>query len=203
MNIFELLLEDEDYQGVDAISLVETPAMESDFVALNEDKRVLLAEVNKDKRILLGTALIPEKPIYRNQDGKEFYIYFSKDTIRKVAENFFKQGNQSNATLEHQEAIEGITVFESWIVEDEIHDKSRKYGLNAPVGSWVLSMKVDNEDVWSNYVKNDKVFGFSIEGRFADKLMKSKKNAQLSDNKLNKIIDDFKREIQRYYNANH
>lgn len=174
MQLYEMLINEDDlFHGVNAISLVENPAIESDFVALSKDsKKVMLAEVNEEKRILVGCALIPEKPIYRNMNGEEFYIYFSKDTVRKAAELFFKNHNQDKATLEHAEAIDGLHVFESWIVEDETHDKSRAYGLDAPVGSWVVTMKVNDNDIWNNYVKNNKVFGFSIEGQFANMLVK-------------------------------
>ena len=148
--------------GVNALSLVESPAIMSDWVALGDQKPVLLAEVNADKQILLGAALIPDKPIYRNMGGEEFYIYFSKDTIAKAAEMFFKRSNQNNATLEHQQPIEGMTIFESWIVDNPEFDKSKQYGLDVPAGTWMVSMKVDNKDIWDNYVKNNKVFGFSL-----------------------------------------
>ena len=171
MKLYELLIDEEnEFSGVNAVSIVENPAIQSDFIALADQKPVLLARTNEDKRILMGAALIPDKPIYRNIDGEEFYIYFSKETIAKVAEKFYKDSNQKNATLEHQQPIEGMTIFESWLVEDEQFDKSRKYGLNVPVGTWMISMKVDDEQIWQEYVKDDKVFGFSIEGQFANAL---------------------------------
>ena len=87
MKLYELLIDDElETMGVEAISIVENPAIGVDFVALNEDTTpVQLAEVSSDKRLLMGAALIPDKPIYRNQDGEEFYIYFSQDTVRKLS----------------------------------------------------------------------------------------------------------------------
>ena len=193
MKLYEMIL-DEDQLGVNAVSLVENPAIQSDWVALADQKPVLLAEVNKDKQILMGAALIPEKPIYRNMNGEEFYIFFSKDTIAKTAENFFKNSNQNNATLEHQTSLEGMTVFESWIVEDPNYDKSKKYGLDVPSGTWMISMKVDDENIWNDYVKNNKVFGFSIEGQFANKLVKdiemSNHEIELSDQELEEIQID-------------
>ena len=183
MKLFELILEeDQELFGVQALSLVESPAIQSDWIALGDQKPVLLAEVSKDKQILMGAALIPDKPIYRNMDGEEFYIYFSKETIAKTAEYFFKNNNQSNATLEHETKLQGMTVFESWIVEDPSFDKSKKYGLDVPEGTWMVSMKVDDEDIWNDYVKNNKVFGFSIEGKFANVLRKENIEAALSEN---------------------
>jgi hypothetical protein len=155
MNIIELVInEDEELSGVDAISVVEQPAIEEDFVALkNQQQEIKLAQVSAEKRILMGAALVPEKPIYRSNGQEEFYIYFSKDTVAKASQMFLRKGNQNKATLEHAEAIGGMTVVESWLVEDDVHDKSRKYGLNVPVGTWMVSMKVYNDEVWNDYVK--------------------------------------------------
>ena len=203
MNIYELLIdENEDYSGVQAISIVENPAIQSDFVALADEKPVILARTNEDKRILMGAALIPDKPIYRNQDGEEFYIYFSKETVAKAAEMFFKKSNHQNATLEHQQPIEGMTVFESWIVEDPNFDKSKKYGLDVPEGTWMVSMKVDDESIWTDQVKNDKVFGFSIEGSFANALRKEVAHplpSMLSDQKLDAVLAEMTEIVAEFY----
>jgi len=203
MNIYELLIdENEDYSGVQAISIVENPAIQSDFVALADEKPVILARTNEDKRILMGAALIPDKPIYRNQDGEEFYIYFSKETVAKAAEMFFKKSNHQNATLEHQQPIEGMTVFESWIVEDPNLDKSKKYGLDVPEGTWMVSMKVDDESIWQDQVKNDKVFGFSIEGSFANALRKEVAHplpSMLSDQKLDAVLAEMTEIVAEFY----
>ena len=170
MDIIELVIDsNEDLNGIDAISLVENPAIEENFIAL-KTQEVKFASVDKERRILMGAALIPDKPIYRNSNGHEFYIFFSKETVSKASQLFFQKGNQSNATLEHEKAIKGLTVVESWIIEDEVHDKSRKYGLSMPLGTWMVSMKVEDDAIWNDYVKSGKVKGFSIEGFFADKL---------------------------------
>ena len=185
-----MLLGENDELGVNAVSLVNTPAIMSDWVALGDQKPILLAEVSKDKQILLGAALIPDKPIFRKGENgaEDFYIYFSKETIAKTAQNFFKNNNQNNATLEHDLKLSGMTIFESWIVEDPKLDKSAKYGLNLPEGTWAISMKVDDKDVWDNYVKNDKVFGFSIEGQFSNALRRES-DMNFSDEVLDKTLD--------------
>ena len=203
MKLYELLIDEEnEFSGVNAVSIVENPAIQSDFIALADQKPVLLARTNEDKRILMGAALIPDKPIYRNIDGEEFYIYFSKETIAKVAEKFYKDSNQKNATLEHSQVIEGMTIFESWLVEDEQFDKSRKYGLNVPVGTWMISMKVDDEQIWQNYVKDDKVFGFSIEGQFANALRSDVDMPlplAMSDEQLDKVVNDLVDIVMKHY----
>jgi len=133
--------------------------------------------------------LIPNKPIYRNGGEGEYYIYFSKDTIVKASQMFLQNGKQSNSTLEHNQALNGLTLVESWIVEDKAKDKTALYGLDVPVGTWMGSVKVNNEDVWNEYVKTNKVKGFSIEGYFADKMEAPKENVeeQLSEELLSKI----------------
>lgn len=200
MKLFELFIdESEEFSGVNALSLVENPAIQSDFIALSDQKKVLLAEVSADKQILMGAALIPDKPIYRNMGGEEFYIYFSKETVAKAAEMFFKRHNQNNATLEHADKLQGMTVFESWIVEDVNLDKSRKYGLDVPEGTWVVSMKVDDDAIWKDFVKNNKVFGFSIEGQFANALVSEQYEQQFSDQKLDKALQNVKDILTKYY----
>ena len=194
MKIIELILdEDQDDIGVEAISIVESPAIESDFVAL-KNQEIKLAEVDKEKKILMGALLIPNKPIYRNGAEGEYYIYFSKETIVKASQMFLQNGKQSNSTLEHSKALNGLTLVESWLVEDDVMDKSRKYGLDVPVGTWMGSVKVNNDEVWNEYVKTNKVKGFSIEGYFADK-MESPKEAieeQMAEELLNQIINIIK-----------
>ena len=201
MKLYELLIDENDQflSGVHALSIVENPAIQSDFIALGDQKPVLLAEVNKDKQILMGAALIPDKPIYRKDGDEEYYVYFSKETIAKTAEAFFRNNNQNNATLEHSEVLENMTVFESWIVEDPEFDKSKKYGLEVPEGTWMVSMKVDDKDVWDNYVKDNKVFGFSIEGKFANVLRKESSDMDFSDQVLDKTLDMIREFVKENY----
>jgi hypothetical protein len=170
MKLIELILDETmALTGIDAISLVEHPAIEEDFIALN-NQRVEFATQSEEKRILMGAALVPNKPIYRVDGDNEFYVYFSEGTIRKASELFFQKAKQNNATLEHEVGINGLTVVESWIIEDEIQDKSKKYGFDLPVGTWMVSMKVNNPEIWDGWVKTGKVKGFSIEGYFVDKM---------------------------------
>jgi hypothetical protein len=199
MDIIELVIdENEELSGIEAISVVSAPAIEENFLALKNEEQIRLAEVSKEKRILMGAALIPDKPIYRKNGEQEFYIFFSKDTVVKASQMYLKAGNQGQATMEHtEEKLEGMTVVESWIIEDSVHDKSRKYGLDLPLGTWMVSMKIDNDDIWDNYVKQNKIVGFSIEGYFADRLnnkVKENKTDQLTeeDKLLKNIIDVLK-----------
>ena len=169
MEIIELILSDTELaSGVEAISVVEEPAIEEDFVAL-KSQEYKFAEADKEKKILVGPLLIPNKPIFRKDGDKEYYIYFSRNTVLKASQMFLKAGNQSKSTLEHEDVIEGLTLVESWIVEDPKMDKSNVYNMSLPKGTWMGTVKVENDDIWNNYVKTGKVKGFSIEGYFADK----------------------------------
>jgi len=183
--IIELILNEEEMlSGVDAISIVSSPAIEKDFIALSAQS-VELAKVSEEKKILLGAALVPNKMIFRKRGDDEVQVYFSKDTIRRVSELFLTKGNQNETTLEHEVKLHGLSVVESWIVEDSEKDKSAIYNMSLPVGSWVVAMKVYNDQVWNDFVKTGKVKGFSIEGYFADKVNMSE---ELSDEeKLNRI----------------
>ena len=187
MNIIELVLDEENNEiGIEAISVVENPAIEEDFIALSNDI-IELKEADKEKKLLVGALLIPNKPIYRRSGDDEYYVFFSKDTVLKASQMYLMNGNQSKATLEHAHDINGLTLVESWIVEDEVHDKSRKYGMNVPVGTWMGAVKVNNDEVWNDFVKTGKVKGFSIEGYFADKMERPKENLQ---EELNKIEEE-------------
>ena len=175
MRIVELILDEDQEIGIEAISVVENPAIEEDFIAL-KSQEFKLAEVDKEKRILMGALLIPNKPIYRRNGEDEYYIYFSKDTVLKASQMYLMQGKQNNSTLEHQYEINGLSLVESWIVEDKVHDKSVKYGMDLPLGTWVGAVKVNNNKIWTEFVKTGKVKGFSIEGYFADKMERPKES---------------------------
>lgn len=181
MKFFELVLdEDKLLHGIDAISIVEHPAIEEDFITMSKDHKFEFKEVDQEKKILMGAAMIPEKPIYRVEGDQEYYVFFTKDTIRRASELYLMNGKQGNATLEHQEKISGLSLVESWIIEDSEKDKSRAYGLEYPVGTWMVSMKVNNEDIWNEYVKSGKVKGFSIEGWFMQRESAIEINTELS-----------------------
>lgn len=180
MRIVELILDEDQEIGIEAISVVENPAIEEDFIAL-KSQEFKLAEIDKEKRILMGALLIPNKPIYRRNGEDEYYIYFSKETVVKASQLYLMQGKQNNSTLEHQYEINGLSLVESWIVEDKVHDKSVKYGMDLPLGTWVGSVKVNNDKIWQEFVKTGKVKGFSIEGYFADRMERPK----------DKTLDDF------------
>ena len=176
MEIIELIIDEESEDaGIEAISIVESPAIMESFVALNEQKQIKLAEVDKEKRILMGAALVPGRMIYRKTGSREYYVHFSEATVRRASELFFIKGNHMNATLEHESDLDRMTVVESWIIEDPETDKSKLYGMELPKGTWMISMKVDDDEIWEDQVKGGLVSGFSIEGFFVNKAMEVQK----------------------------
>lgn len=199
VDIIELVLDEgAEQNGIDAISIVEHPAIESNFIALkDEQQEVKFAEVDADKQILIGAALIPNKPIYRRDGEKEYYVYFSEKTIRRASELFLMKGNQNEATLEHEVAIQGLSVVESWIVEDPSVDKSKLYDMQVSKGTWMVTMKVENEDIWKEYVKTGAVQGFSIEGWFIDKKRKEEEN-KVAEEKLSNIRKIIRQDFESF-----
>jgi hypothetical protein len=193
MNLIELIIDEkDDLSGVDAISVVENPAIESNFVALKSEE-IKLAQVDTEKRILMGAVLIPEKPIFRRNGEDEYYIYFSKDTVYKANKLFMENKNQQNWTLEHGKQIEGLTIIENWIVEDKQKDKSAIYNFNVPIGTWMANVYVKDDNIWNDFVKTGKVKGFSLEGYFADKLETKKELSK--QNRKDEIINQIKKLI--------
>ena len=170
MKIVELIIDETDEQsGIDAISVVEYPAIEENFVALNDKKEYKFKSVDDEKKLLVGALLVPNKMIYRKDGDEEYYIHFSKETVRKASQLYLMRGYQSNATYEHIKDIEGLTLVESWIIDDKENDKSNSYGMDLPLGTWVGAIKVTNEKIWQQFVKEGLINGFSIEGFFAEK----------------------------------
>jgi hypothetical protein len=191
LDTIELFIDDENINdGVQAISLVEFPAIEENFVALSEHK-VEFKSIDDEKRIIVGLALVPNKKIYRRAKDYEYNIMFSEQTVRKASEIYLKNLRNHNTTLEHNNLTTGVCVIESWVVEDPKMDKSNLYGLNAVKGAWVVTMKVDNDDVWKD-IKEQKYLGLSIEGMFSDKIedMSKKDNAEDILNKIKQLFDE-------------
>ena len=174
-------------KGVFAISLVNAPATGEHYIAMaKQEKIVKFAKVDEEQRILMGLVLQPDQLIYRvDEDGNEFEMFFSAETIKDFSQNFFQSGFQLNSKLEHDEPIEGVTFVESWLVENPKVDKSAAFGLEYPKGSWLVSMKVDNDDIWNNYIKTGELKGFSIDGMVELEEVNFKSNIQMSKSNKN------------------
>jgi len=185
MKIIELIISN-DEDGIEAISLVDRPAIESNFITLAKEYEMNLAEVDLEKKILMGPALIPNKMIYRKDGDQKYQVFFSESTVEKASQMFLQNGNQSNATLQHQTKVNGMSLVESWIITDPKMDKSKSYGFSLPKGTWMVSMKADNQEIWAK-AKSGEIKGFSIEGYFADKLS-LELLPQINDDELANIV---------------
>jgi len=192
--IIELIIDEEnEISGIEAISVVENPAIEEDFIALKEHKDIKLAEVDAEQRILMGPALIPNKKIFRKGEEDDYYIYFSEDTVRKASELFFIKSKHQNSTFEHSFELSDMSVVESWLIEDPKNDKASAYGFDLPKGTWMVSMKVLNDDVWKA-VKEGEVKGFSIEGYFADGIERPKES--IKENACSECLSELNAEFE-------
>ena len=191
--IVELVIDEDNNEAltIDAISLVHSPAIEENFVYFGKDKNNLtFAKVDEEKRMLVSPALIPNKQIFRydpNSD-QEYYVYFSPETVRKSAELYLKHNNHHKATYEHQDRVAGVLTTESWIIEDPKIDKSKLYGYNLPKGTWMVSMKINNNELWER-IKAGEIKGLSIEGYFVDKMQKMSEQEPTDEEILSALND--------------
>jgi len=148
------------------IALVDSPAIESDFMAFKKHHQFKV--ISEDKRIVSGFAMMAEKPIYRrDDDGREYYVKFTSESVKNIAEQFFKNKltNKTNAMHQTDNFLEGVYVFESFLIDETRGISIPKGYDDAPEGSWFISMKVENDEVWES-VKNGTFKGFSVEGIF-------------------------------------
>jgi len=187
---YEMLIENELTDAVFAISLVDSPAIQEDYVLLSEDNTMKIELklgkiIDEKKKIVTGPILVTDQVIPR----KGFNIVFRKDTIRKISENFIINGNKDNVTLQHQFPISKVYLVESWIVEDPEKDKSTYLGFNLPAGSWMASYKITDDDLWNEYIETGVLKGFSLEGNF------SKKEVHMCEHEEHEDLDKEFREI--------
>ena len=200
--IVELVISDESEElTIDAISLVTSPAIEQDFVFFGKEKNNLtFAKIDEEKRMLVSPALIPNKQIFRydpNTDS-DYYVYFSKDTVKQAAELYLKHNNHHKATYQHEERVSGVLTIESWIKEGDM-DKSKLYGYDLPNGTWFVKMKIENDEMWEK-IKSGELKGLSIEGYFIDKMEKMTETIKPTNEEilsaLNEIIQDIKNQTK-------
>jgi hypothetical protein len=201
MKLYELRIEDNEDE-VFAISLVENPAIESDFIYFDKEA-IQFAAVNNEQRIVMGPILIPDKKILRvDGEGQPYHVYFTKDTVKKIAQNYLMKKYNDQATIEHDAKVKGVHLVESWVKDGKL-DKSNNFGLNLPEGSWVGMFKIIDDKIWNDYVKEGRVKGFSIEGLFTHSLVHASKVdldkdiEELSENEVNVLLGQIKAIIKK------
>ena len=218
MKIIKLEIdEDNEFEGIDAVALVEDPAIEMDFLMFSKQESQLeknneeiirdyfnhikrefntndlyykvvqdilddkvstvkegFAAINADQQILAGPLMIADKLIPRVDDeGEKYYVFFDAAGIKKLSYKLMQNKLIDSINIEHNsdQQVSDMSLVETWLVEDPEKDKSATYGYNLPKGSWFGVYKVNNKQVWDDYIKTKKVLGFSIEGIFRDKII--------------------------------
>lgn len=199
-------VDDDDELGVDRLSLVARPAVQTNFIALSEAEkvhRIQLLKSNLAQQMLYGVVLKPDQLIYRrDDDGSEYNITFPKDQIVKIAQRYLKNGHQNKVNIEHGNKTISASIVESWITVDTDKDKIKAVGLaeDLPIGSWCVGIKVDQLADWEAYVESGLVNGFSLEGNF-DHIIKlkqetmTKQEQELQSTQLEIEIEKKKQEL--------
>jgi hypothetical protein len=167
----EIISDMESDVEVDYVALVDRPAIEKNFLAFKDQtEKVSFAIQDEDQHIITGALMLADTPIYRNDQNGEYYVQFSKDTIKQIAQKFFQKGYQCNVNLMHDsgQKLEGLTMYESWITDSKRGVHAMRGFEDVPDGSWFGSFKVENPEIWQ-MVKDGLIRGFSVEGLFSYK----------------------------------
>jgi len=206
--VYEIKINDEDESGISLISLVGEPAINMKGMMFSSDQMyTTFKEVSEEKQIIIGPALIPNMRIYREDDKNgSYYVYFTPETIEKIVEKFNKFGSNRKINIDHSNKMVDAFIMEDWIVEDEVYDKSRKYGFEVPKGTYMIKVKIEDKDFWMNEVKGNGKFGFSVEGVLGHQLVKFDKSMQeevidivtKTYDSIEEVIDDL--DIKDLYN---
>ena len=197
--LIELFIDDKDQDNaLDMISFVSAPAIEKDFMHFKEQKEKFEFKSDEEKRIVTGPAMVPNQEIIRmDAEDKPYFVYFTEETIVKAQEVFAKYGKTKSTNFEHATGMRDVTVVESWIVTDPSNDKSNALGFSdIPKGSWMVSYKVDNDDLWAK-VKAGEVKGFSIEGVFSKNIIEMSKEVKHDSDNSDFSFDDFFSEVYK------
>ena len=197
--LIELFIDDKDQDNaLDMISFVSAPAIEKDFMHFKEQKEKFEFKSDEEKRIVTGPAMVPNQEIIRmDAEGNPYFVYFTEETIVKAQEVFAKYGKTKSTNFEHSTGMRDVTVVESWIVTDPSNDKSNALGFSdIPKGSWMVSYKVDNDDLWAK-VKAGEVKGFSIEGVFSKNIIEMSKEVKNDSDDSDFSFDDFFSEVYK------
>lgn len=150
-----------DNSEVMAVSLVDEPAIDINFIHLHKETPQLICLEKDEKHLLVGCVLRPDYPIYRNNGKEEFYLEFPKETVERLAYNYMQSGRIYSFTTDHKDIADNVSIVESWIKTSE-NDKSKDFGLDVPIGSWIICAKVEDEAIWKR-VKDGELRGFSVE----------------------------------------
>lgn len=194
--MYELMFDDTDETlGCTKISLVENPAVDQLFLVFNENTKINTVFCDETKHIVTGVAMRANYPIYRNDESGEFYVFFSKETVEKMLDKFMREQRTFDISLNHNQDVTDCYLVESFLINKERGICPKEF-LDVEDGSWVISVKIDNPDVWNEVVNSD-VKGFSIETQmianaFHKDKKKSAKELGITETQLDKLLSIFK-----------
>ncbi len=195
--VYKLVIDDNEELGVDYVALVDKPATEQTWMAFNEAKQYKFV-ADKDRRLISGVLMVAELPIYRADQSGEYYVIFDKEQIEKIAQRYFKSGFIHNVNMMHdaERKVTGVYMVESMII-----DKTR--GIRTPEGyptltegSWFGTFKVDNDEVWNDFIKTGVFKGFSVEGAFAHRKLTDMPQEQIDA--VADRIQNLKKRLQEF-----
>lgn len=191
--VYEIVVNDDDNTGISLISLVDEPAISLKGMMFSESSSMMsFKDVGSDKQIIVGPALIPNMKIYREDDKYgSYYVVFTEQTIEKMVEKFNRFGSNRKINIDHSNRMVDAFIMEDWIVEDEVYDKSRKYGFEVPKGTYMIKVKIEDTDFWNDEVKGNEKFGFSIEGLLGQQLVQMSREASIDDLELEDLLKIF------------
>jgi hypothetical protein len=145
-----------------------------------------------EEKMVVGPAMVPDKMIIRRNEitGEIYYVYFTEETIKKLQQKFMIEKLLDKTNIEHgRKFLNGVSVVESWIVDDPQHDKQQVFGMNYPKGTWMVSMKIEDDAIW-NKIKEGKLNGYSVQGYFLEKAKFMKDNTAIVE-KIKDILKQF------------
>ena len=193
MKVFYIRVNDEDITGIDAISLVDVPAVEKNFLCFSEEKQPVKMKFDNSKHIITGVVCLADTPIYRyNERMGEYYVVFTKETIEKMVEKFAKMDLFKSVNLQHDDKqfVDDVYMIESYITNKERGISPAEFS-DIPDGSWIASYKIDNESLWDEIINGDKLNGFSLQGMFEleEKFSKQEPKEETFDEWLEKQLN--------------
>lgn len=160
--LYELTIDESD--GIQFISIVDRPAIQSNFLCFVDNAKYDFSVTDPDKHLVSGLAMIPDLPIYRQNEQGEFYVVFTTDTIKKLAEKFFNEQRTLSVNIQHQQPTNDVVIIESYFIDHKRNIVPIEFA-DAPDGSWYVTMKINNETLWQS-IKDGQFTGFSVEGFF-------------------------------------
>lgn len=178
--IYKMSISDDEESTVSYVALVDNPATERNWFAFSKEMKF---KVDEQRRIITGALMVADLPIYRSSDKMgEFYVVFDSHQIEKIVQKFFKQGNTANVNMMHDanKQVEGVYMFESFIVDSRRGIKAPEGFTGITEGSWIGSYKIDNDEVWTS-VMNGTFRGYSVEGMFDMEIQKKSQEQEIID----------------------